>query len=172
MPVAPGKASKSQMQEVELKDNILRPEAPIVRCRIVYMGNNRNRSVARPGQIQVNKIQVGFDAEDHPVYEETKSAIQEGTQNYDFSSHDILGKIISERLMPQDTGPELAGKPFAFCEHLSHIQWFYDQKTDDGAKEFRILADRNDQALIQDFIRKATANRMKEENEFAEVASR
>ncbi len=172
MPVAPGKATKSQMQEVELKDNILRPDAPIVRCRIVYMGNNRNRSVALPGQIQVQKIQTGFDAEDHATYEESKSAIQEGIQNYDFSSHDILGKIITERLMPQDAGPELASKPFAFCEHIDHIRWFYEQKTDDGAKEFRILADRADQPIIQDHIRRFMASRARQENEFAEVANR
>ncbi len=172
MPVAPGKASKAQMQEVVLSDSIMRPEAPIVRCRIVYMGNNRNRSVALRGQIQVQNIQTGFDEKNEPIFETSKSAIEEGTQNYDFSSHDALGRIIAERLMAQESGPELAGKPFAFCEHIDHIRWFYEQKTDDGAKEFKILADRADQPIIQDHIRRFMASRAREENEFAEVASR
>jgi len=172
MPVAPSKAAKSPFTEVELGTNILRPESPIVRCRIVYMGNNKNRSVTRPGQMQVQKIQTGFDAEDKPTFEEAKAAIDEGMQSYDFSSHDSLGRIITERLMPAEAGPELAGKPFTYSEHLGHIRWFYMQQTADGAKEFRVLADRKDQPIIQDYVRRFMRSQQEDEKSYDEVASR
>ena len=170
MPIAPNKATKTPFAEVELGDNILKPEAPIVRCRIVYMGNNRNRSVARTGHIQIQRIQTGFDEKNEPVFETVKTAIDEGIQNYDFASHDALGRLIEQRLMPVEAGPEIAGKPFAYCEHLGHIRWFYLQTTVDGAREFKVLAERKDQPLIQDYVRRFMRAQQEDEKTFQEVA--
>ena len=171
MPVAPGKA-RQQSQEVELGDNILKPDIPMVRCRIVYMGNNRNRSVALGGQVHVEKIQTGFDEKDQPVYEEIRKPISEGIQNYDFSSHDSLGRLITDRIMGQGAKPELIGKPFAWCEHIDHIRWFHLQKTEDGAKEFRVMANAEDQPLIQDHVRRFISSRARAESDFEQIASR
>lgn len=173
MPVRPDKAPATvsqQFAEVELGENIMRPENPIVRCRIVYMGNNRNRSLALRGQILQQNIQTGFDDEGKPVMEILKSAVDEGMQNYDFSSHDAVGKIILERMMPQDAGPELAGKPFAYCEHIQHIREFYLMKTHDGQPEFKVLANRADQPIIQDYVRRFMRSQAGQEQQFAEVA--
>jgi hypothetical protein len=171
MPVAPGKA-KMQSAEVELGDNTLRPEIPMVRCRVVYMGNNRSRSVALPGQVHVEKVQTGFDVDEKPTYEETRRPIQDGIQNYDFSSHDTLGRLIPERIMAPDSGPDYAGKPFAFCEHIDHIRWFHLQRTEDGAKEFRVLASRQDQPIIQDHVRRFISSKARTESDFEAIASR
>jgi len=170
-PVAAGKA-KMQAAEVELGDNTLRPEAPMVRCRVVYMGNNRNRSVALPGQVQVTKTQTGFDEKDQPTYEEVRRAIDEGIQSYDFSSHDSIGRIIPERIMAPESGNEYTGKPFAWCEHIDHIRWFHLQRTADGAKEFRVLASRADQPLIQDHVRRFMSSRERQDSDFENIASR
>ena len=171
MPVAPGKA-KLQSAEVELGDNTLRPETPMVRCRIVYMGNNRGRSVALSGQVHVERIQTGFDDQDKPTYEETRRAVADGIQSYDFSSHDVLGRLIADRIMAQESGQEYAGKPFAWCEHIDHIRWFHLQRTEDGAKEFRVLASRQDQPIIQDHVRRFISGKQRTESDFEAIASR
>mgnify|MGYP001586675192 CR=1 FL=1 len=169
MPVAPGKA-KMQSAEVELGDNTLKPEVPMVRCRVVYMGNNRGRSVALPGQVHVERIQTGFDEKEQPTYEENRRAVADGIQSYDFSSHDVLGRLIAERIMAPDT--EHAGKPFAWCEHIDHIRWFHLQRTEDGAKEFRVLANRADQPIIQDHVRRFISSKQQAEGNFEAIASR
>jgi len=169
MPVVASKAPL--MQEIELSENIMRPEAPIVKCRIVYMGNNRNRSVCLPGQLQIQHIQTGTDKDGEPVSETIKSAIDEGMQTYDFSSHDSRGRLIEARLMPDTAGKELAGKPFAYSEHLGHIRHFYLEKTADGAKEFKVLAEKKDQHVIQDYVRQFISRQQRDEKDLAEVAS-
>lgn len=171
MPVAPGKA-KLQAAEVELGDNTLRPETPMVRCRVVYMGNNRGRSVSLPGQVHVERIQTGFDDQEKPVYEEVRRSVPDGHQAYDLSSHDALGRIIADRIMSPDAGQEYAGKPFAWCEHIDHIRWFHLQRTADGAKEFRVLANRQDQPIIQDHVRRFMSSRQQADRDFEETASR
>lgn len=171
MPVAPGKA-KLQSAEVELGDNTLKPEAPMVRCRVVYMGNHRGRSVALPGQVHVERIQTGFDEKEQPTYEENRRAVQDGIQSYDFSSHDVLGRLIAERTMAPESGQEYAGKPFAWCEHIDHIRWFHLQRTEDGAKEFRVLANRADQPIIQDHVRRFISSKQQAEGNFEAIASR
>lgn len=171
MPVAPGKG-KLQNAEVELGDNTLRPEAPMVRCRVVYMGNNRGRSVSLPGQVHVEKVQTGFDDKEQPTYEESRRAVQDGHQAYDFSSHDTLGRIIAERIMSPESGQDYAGKPFAWCEHIDHIRWFHLQRTEDGSKEFRVLANRQDQPIIQDHVRRFISSKARTESDFEQIASR
>jgi hypothetical protein len=164
MPVPVDK--KRQPVEVELTDAQMRPEAPIIRCRIVYRGANKNRSVALPGQIQIAKMQVGFDEKNEPIFEEMKSAISEGMQNYDFASHDSMGKLITQRMCPAEVGAELAGKPFAFCEHIDHIRWFYLQRMADGSREFSVLASREDQPIIQDAVRRFNRAAQEQDNMF------
>ena len=171
MPVAPGKA-KMQSAEVELGDNTLKPEVPMVRCRVVYMGNNRGRSVALTGQVHVEKVQTGFDADEKPTFEEIRRPVSEGIQNYDFSSHDTLGRLIPERIMAPESGQDFAGKPFAWCEHFDHIRWFHLQRTEDGAKEFRVLASRADQPIIQDHVRRFVSSKASQESNFEQIASR
>ena len=171
MPVAPGKA-KFQSAEIELGDNTLRPEAPMVRCRVVYMGNNRGRSVALPGQVHVERIQTGFDDKEQPTFEERRRPVGEGVQSYDFSSHDSLGRLIHDRIMSPDVGPDFTGKPFAWCEHIDHIRWFHLQRTNDGAKEFRVLANRADQPIIQDHVRRFISSKQQEDTNFEAIASR
>ena len=171
MPVAPGKA-KIQSAEVELGDNTLRPVAPMVRCRVVYMGNNRGRSVALPGQVHVERIQTGFDEKEQPTFEEVRRAVSEGIQSYDFSSHDSIGRLIADRIMSPDAGPDFTGKPFAWCEHIDHIRWFHLQRTEDGAKEFRVLANRQDQPIIQDHVRRFISGKQRTESDFEQIASR
>ena len=171
MPVAPGKA-KIQSAEIELGDNTLRPEIPMVRCRVVYMGNHRGRSVSLPGQVHVERIQTGFDDKEQPTFQEMRRPVNDGIQAYDFSSHDSIGRLIAERIMSPDVNPELTGKPFAWCEHIDHIRWFHLQRTADGAKEFRVLANRADQPIIQDYVRRFMSSKQQEDTNFEAIASR
>lgn len=148
---------------------------------VVYMGADPKMSVALQGRVFVERTEtdepeIGLDGKplfesevggdgtplyDHegkprmrPVHKffETKTPSMEGTQAYDFSAMDLMGRRIKSRFLPVG-GPDVRGKPFSSCEHAEHLRRFLRRRNRDGVQEFKILAGPAGSAVFNEYVR-------------------
>ena len=109
-----------------------RREAPVfAKTVVIYLGTEHNHSVSLRGQLAIETVQE-FDptAPDGIRVVERRSVPDEGGEGctcYDFSTHDLVGRLIRQRIVPMGhaTLGQFAGKPVAFVEHPDHLFHFH-----------------------------------------------
>jgi hypothetical protein len=161
-----------------LPDAVLSPKLPILRCRVVYLGAMRNKSVALPGQIYVEYV----EDPDGPVerrdpetgeprrYAELKDAVDTGISTYDFSSHDQRGRLIRVRQAPDHLPSEVRGKPYVWCEHIGHLRYFHLARGPGGEREFHVMLTPEQLPILQDYIRRTARARRQQQAFYDQVA--
>ena len=152
---------------VPVRDDVVRPQVPIILCRVVYLGPARNKSVALPGRIMIEE----FEQEAGGAKERVKEAVEAGISSYDFSSHDSRGRVIAERTMPDTSPANLKGRPFAAVEHLEHVRYFYLHRDEAQNKEFEVLARPEDMQRLREYIRTTERARRIENTRLEEVVA-
>ena len=162
-PLEQGELAQPEFQTVG--DRVLKAEVPVIKCMVAYLGAARNKSISIPGRILVEE----FKNPDGTSYVR-KEAVEVGITCYDFSSHDAKGDPITSRLLSY-THPreDLRGKPCVSVEHVEHLRYFYQQRTDDGVREFEVLARPADMADVQAYIRRSVRARRQMEALYEEV---
>ena len=156
--------NEEAMQEVPLDAGVIRAERPIIQCKIVYLGAMKNKSLALPGRIVTETFERQGEAP-----QVVKSVSDSGMTCYDFSTHGIDGRLITERQMPDSAAAHLRGRQYVTCEHIEHLQAFFLLKGADGEREFEVLAKPEDRATIQEHIRRSMRSRRQQEALFQEV---
>lgn len=180
-----------ELLEQPVPEQTLRTDPPIIRARVVYLGAKRNESVALPGSVMVEHFEEAngpvtrrvlktpnADPKEADNWEErkfvqTRKAVTGGISSYDFSTHDVRGGLIKERLMP-DTAPErLRGKCFNWVEHPGHLVEFHmGPKDREGVRrkgEFEVLARPEDIPTIQEYVRRAQRGERRQLADLEEV---
>lgn len=168
---------EERLDEVSLPEETLKPTLPIIRARVVYLGAMRNKSVCLPGQIMVTYIEAPDGAKvrkDRETgkegrYDEIKEAVDTGLTSYDFSTHDARGRIIRERMMDKRAPERMQGKPFNWVEHVDHLRHFFMARGADGEREFEVLVKPEQQAGLQDHIRRTMRGRRQQDDLFKEI---
>lgn len=179
----PEKQPREAPLDVEQPLNVpsARASIPFLRCRVVYRGAKANMSVAMPGSIMISRFEdpAGTvevtDKEGIPrKYREIRKAVSGGMSSYDFSTHDIKGDLIRERLMPQTAREDLRGKPYSWVEHAGHLVDFYlGPKNRDGVRqqEFEVMVKPEHQEVLKDLVRIAQRRESRHRADLAEVVS-
>lgn len=177
----PREAKPAEEQEVTITEVPIPPEAtrldvPLVRCRVIYTGPARNKSVALSGQVVDEFVEEdgGPDIRDFVTVVDGerkirkkvagrlyKQAVPSGTASYDFSTHDQHGRLIRSRLMPDTVSANLRGKAWTWVEHLGHVREFelglVDKVTGKRVKEFEVLIPPDKVDIVMRFIGRANA---------------
>jgi hypothetical protein len=149
---------------------------------VVYRGSMKNMSLAYVGRVYVQATETGDkDAEGKPILYVTKECSDEGTEGYDFATHDSRGRIITiwmtpsageKRVVPGTktvlTGnqlpPELRGRPFKTCEHPEHLRMFMRRRNANKEREFDILIPPRVRPVFDQYVaRKESALRISEQ---------
>lgn len=183
------KSTAGPVLEVGLPENVLRHDMPIVRARVVYLGAGTGHSVSMPGQVSETYIEDDDGTVEKPErikdketgewvltgkqvrYTVIKEAIANGISQYDFSTLDSRGRIITDRLMPDTAEPsKVRGRPFTWVEHVGHLRNFELARDRDNDKLYYIMARPEVIPLISDHIRKSERARRQQDALFAEVA--
>lgn len=174
------KREPEELIEQPVAERSVRAEPRLIRARVVYLGAARNKSVAIPGSIFVEH----FEDKDGPVtrkdresgeernYIQLRKVVPSGITSYDFSTHDLKGNLIKERLMDNTAPERLRGKPYCWVEHPGHLADFYLGPRDrDGKRqrEFEVLAKPEDHETIQLIVRQATRNERRQLSDVEEV---
>lgn len=196
----PATAEEEKTLEVTLPEETIRPDMPLVRARVVYLGANPKCSITLPGTIRVDRMEnpegahEGEDVERDPAgrivigangrpktrkirYDEVREAVDVGLQCYDFTTHDTRGRLQTSRLMPEapDVPANMRGKPFVWCEHLGHLREFFlgppDPRTKKRVREFAVRCRPEDMQLLRDHIRRSERGRRQQEALFQEVTA-
>jgi len=175
--------------EVSLPEETLRLGMPIIRARVVYLGPGEGHSISFGGQIHETYVEDaegpvqrkdrdGRDAEGSAIegrmrrYTVLKEAVGTGTTQYDFAVRDSRGHFIHERMMPKDASQKLAGRPFAWCEHVGHLRRFFLVKDERGERLYHVMCKPEDVAVLQDHIRRSERARKANTQLFDDVAAR
>lgn len=174
------KREPEELAEQPVAEQSVRAEMPLIRARVVYLGAARNKSVAIPGSIMIEHFEDAaglIERKDRETgemrkYVQTRKVVDGGITSYDFSSHDIRGNLVRERLMP-DTAPErLRGKVYCWVEHPLHIAEFYlGAKDRDGERqrEFEVLARPEDQDVVKEYVRRLKRREQRQQADVEEV---
>lgn len=179
----PEKQPREASLEVEqpLSVPAARAEIPFMRCRVVYRGAKTNMSVAMPGSILISRFEDPAGAVEVPdrdgtvrKYREIRRAVSGGMTSYDFSTHDLKGDLIRERLMPQTAREDLRGKPFSWVEHAGHLVEFYlGVKDRNGVRqqEFEVMVKPEHQEVLKELVRATQRRESQRRADLAEVTS-
>ena len=119
-------------------------ERPVVKAKVVYLGNMRNKSLSLKGRVMVERIELPTGG-----HAEKREATRVGRTPYDFATHDTLGRIIKARIMPAKSDSRVAGRRWEWCEHPDHLLWF-DEYRRDGSREFLVIFDRESDKRVMD----------------------
>lgn len=168
-------ARAAAVTEVPLPEEATRLDVPLVRCRVIYLGAARNKSVAMTGTVSEEFFEEegGPDVRDFVTVKDGervirpgvhgrlfKEAVDSGITSYDFSTHDARGQVIRSRLMPDTAPAHLRGKPFLWVEHLGHVRQFKMGPKDPGTgkrvKEYELLVPPETRDVVARFIMRAT----------------
>jgi len=189
-PVIKATATSGVVAEVGLPQTILKSEMPIIRARVVYLGPSESHSVAFGGQVHETYLEDeegtverrdrdGHEADGTVIpgkmrrYTVLKQAVDNaGTTQYDFSTRDSLGRIITERLMPDSASEKLRGRPFAWCEHVGHLRRFYMARDERNENLYFIMVRPEQIPIVQEHIRRSERARRQQESLFSEVSGR
>ena len=176
--------------EVPLPREATRLDVPLVRCRVVYTGPARNKSVALSGSVSEEFVEEegGPDIRDIVTVVEGervirpkvagrlyKQAVPTGTANYDFSTHDQHGQLIRSRLMPNTVSANLRGKAWTWVEHLGHVREFelglVDHETGKRVKEFEVLVPPDKTDIVMRFIGRANDQDVNQQELYEKVTA-
>ena len=171
---------KIDVAEVSIPEESLRADLPVIRARVVYLGPSKSKTITLVGSIHEESI----EDETGPVtrtdadgvtrnFTVIKTANPSGCTPYDFSTHDIRGRIIRIKLMPDTVKEHLRGKPFVWCEHIEHLrEFFLGIKGPDGKRirEFEVMAKPEEMQVVRDFIKRSERSRRAQEQLYAEVS--
>lgn len=179
---------KSGAKEVSLPEAITSRELPVFRCKVVYLGNQENHSIAFGGQIDetwledpdgtVQRKDRDRTLDDGTVIEgkmrnytvQKRCVIENGTTQYVFETRDSLGRLITERVMPPDTQPKkLAGRPYVYCEHIGHLRRFALARDERNEKLYEIRLSPEQIPALQAFIQRRAKLDKANEQLLAEV---
>lgn len=168
-------APDGPVMEVSLPEETLRPDMPIVRARVIYLGPGEHHAISFTGQIHEQWIE---DPEEGTVtrkdragtprrYTVLKAAVPTGITQYDFTCRDTRGHMIPSRLMPD--GTKFAGRAFSWCEHVGHLRNFFLALDERGQKIYHLMVRPEHMALLQEHIRRSERARRASAQLFAEV---
>lgn len=151
-----------------VEDQELSHGLPLIRgARVVYIGPKRNMSLPMKGRLLdepvYSETEIEVDADGNPVLDENgrekplqvdtlKTAIMEGFQSYDFSTHDSKGRPIKQHRLPADAPTEIAGRRYSIVEHPEHLMTFQRRVDLNGTREFRVLVPKNKRQVYQDYV--------------------
>ena len=176
------KLDTEEFLEQPIQDISTRLEAHPLRVRVVYMGAKRNMSVCLKGSI----LTEHFEDPKGPIeYRDRESGkmrrgvqlrkvVEGGMTSYDFSTHDLKGTLIRDRMIP-DTHPQedCRNKRFEWVEHPAHIAQFHlgpkDREKKRQKGEFKVLAAPGDQPLIQQLVDRVRRRENRRAAEMEEV---
>lgn len=129
----------------------------VVQAKVAYLGSRRNRQLPLKGTISSTKFADG---------EVTEDIADTGFTPYDFSSHDLRGKLLEKKLMPMDHPiHKVRGKPFVICKHPDHLWALHRSRDAEGNPEFEIISSGKSAALIDEyFIRRTRALRVADDD--------
>ena len=177
----PEKQPREMPLEVEQPLNVpsARAEIPHLRCRVVYRGAKANMSVAMPGSILISRfedpagtVEVADRAGTVRKYREIRKAVAGGMTSYDFSTHDLRGDLIRERLMPMTAREDLRGKPFCYVEHAGHLAEFYlgpKDRNGDRQQEFEVMVKPEHREVLSELVRVTQRRENRQRADLAEV---
>ena len=170
------------IEEQPIQDLSTRLEARPLRVRVVYMGAKRNMSVCLKGSILTENYEDPTGPMEYKNRDsgqmtrgiQLRKVVEGGMTSYDFSTHDLKGNLIRERMIPSDHPQEdCRGKRFEWVEHPRHIAQFHlgpkdhDRKRQKG--DFKVLAPAADQALIQQLVAQVRRREGRREAQLEEV---
>lgn len=163
--------------EVSLPEETLRAGMPIIRARVVYLGPGESYSMSIPGQVHETYVEDAHgtmtrtdrDGRER-TYTVLKVATTTGITQYDFSIRDSKGHFIHERMMPE--GTKYAGRPFSWCEHVSHLRKFFLERDKRGERLYHVMTRPENVGLLQDHIRQTERSRKAQEQLYSEITTR
>ena len=129
----------------------------VVTAKVVYLGSRRNRQVSLKGQVGQEKFDDG---------EVTEHIKDTGRTPYDFSTHDLRGRLMTAKLM-SGTHPEthVRNKPFCIVKHPGHLWELHKMRDAENNKEFEVIASGQDAKLLDEyFLRRSRAIRALDED--------
>lgn len=136
-------------QYAQVEQAPIKKVLPLFRARVLYLGGQRHHSVTLPGVVYVSRIEVAPGE-----FMETREGKEgEATQVYDFSSHDIIGRLIAQRLWPATAqDPMLRNRPWLEIEHGEHLRWFLRARDGKGQAVYAVLPHREHKAAFNEYV--------------------
>lgn len=171
---ARAKAEEEARQEVQaalttlpleqLEEELLDPTAPLIEgAMVIYTGSARNQTVAMPGRLMIEEYEGEVDPRTgEPTKKQVKTVIEGsegGHTSYDFSTHDIFGRLIKERMVGPEYGPELANRRGEKVEHAAHLHAFFRIRGRDGAPAFRVMVPPAKRPILEEYIARVERRR-------------
>lgn len=119
------------------------PTAWAVEARVVYLGNHPTKNVYLKGSVRA----IADPAD--PLNKQRRLYVPstEGATVYDFSTVDLNGAPIPERLTRREE------KPWHIVRHIGHLAWFLRHEGQDNAPEFSVRAAPDVALKIEQFVR-------------------
>lgn len=129
----------------------------VVYAKVVYLGSRKNRQQPMKGRVSQEKFDDG---------EVTEDIADTGLTPYDFSTHDLRGRLMTGKLMPMDHKVhKVRGRPFCIVKHPDHLWSFHRMRDGDGNPEFEIISGGANAAVIDEyFLRRTRALRVADED--------
>ena len=139
-------------------------ERPVVKAKVVYLGNMRNKSLSLRGRVMVERVELPTGG-----HAEKREATRVGRTPYDFATHDTLGRLIRARMMPAKSDPRVAGRRWEWCEHSDHLLYF-DEYRRDGNREFLVVFDtETDKRMMDEYATRVRRTRTRSRREMEET---
>lgn len=147
---------------------------PVVKCKVVYLGSKRNKSIPLKGKVVIERIGEGDDMV------ETRTPITTGNTTYDFWTHNTMGRPLpKEFFMPANhKDAEVRGKRFTWCEHPDHLFRFQSDPSlreppgKNGEPVFKIIAtSREDMLVLQEYFRAKARLSRRTESDYALITT-
>lgn len=159
--------------DVAISTNFVRPDRPIVKARVVYLGGNPKFSLPMKGRILVESLSTGDQDQDgNEIMEETRKVTSSGFSTYSFATHDELGRRMESRFfMPAShRDPVARGKRFVIVEHPDHLWRFASMRGPDNAFLFKVFPyTPEDGVAIQDYFRRKAQSIKQSNQDFADI---
>lgn len=121
----------------------------ILNARVVYIGASRKKCIPLKGRVLVETWQEAPDVE--PEVNKTPTE-EEGITGYDFTTHDIRGRVILTNLIGPTEHPRIRNRMSSLVEHPEHLRQFLRMRDANGEREFEVLVPKRVRAQFLDYV--------------------
>jgi hypothetical protein len=157
--------------EVALRNQTARPQRPVVRVKVAYLGSNPYRSMALPGRI-MTEVASWKEVDGERVPEKVlKSIADSGNTSYEFRLRDNTGELIKKQIL-SDQHPvhEVRGRVWAWVEHPDHAYAFASYRNKETKQpEFQLLGDASAMQLLEEYFLRVNRTKRDKQREIVEV---
>jgi len=153
---------------VSIEQQILAPVLPVITdakgqgAIVVYLGAGDRYSCAKPGKVVRESYEIAPNE-----FEIHYSVSEAGMEAHVFESRDLVGHIVSSRIVGSTAPPAVQGRPFCRCAHPEHLRLFMREVDEAKRHLFRLFIPPEANAAFTRYVQERERN-MREQQQFEE----